>query len=392
MIGFYCHDAAGLCKVRGIKMIRVLHIYDSTVINAGINIEIMNWFRSVDRSECQFDFLSSWKREPNFDKEIERLGGNSYYISQNAGMGNLFKFILEVKSFMKKNASKYSIVHLHTGPLCFPYLYYARKYGIKVRIVHAHSLSSGNTWVTSARNNLLLLPMRHLATHFFACSKEAARQWFERRKISDYYVINNGISLNIYKESATDRKSVRAELGLSDYHEVILHISNMSIIKNIPFLIKVFEQVYRKRNNCRLLLVGKNELPQEAKQLIRKYGLEKKVINYGVADNVARIINGSDVCLMPSKAEGFGLVPIECQSCKKYVLISEGFPSVIDATPYVYRIPLDIERWVNKTCDILDYKVQVKDVNIGNLLNAFEIGEIAGRVLDQYKICVGERK
>ena len=167
-------------------MIKVLQIYDSTVVNAGVNIEIMNWYRNIDKKEFQFDFLSTWKRYPNFDEEIKKLGGKSMYISEAENLGNPFSFISNVKNFMKNKSKDYDIVHLHTGPLCYPYLFYAKKYGVNIRIVHAHSLSSGNSWLSSVRNDILLLPMKRLASHFFACSEEAAYHWFYKRNIDDF--------------------------------------------------------------------------------------------------------------------------------------------------------------------------------------------------------------
>lgn len=369
-------------------MIRVLQVYDSTVINAGINIEIMNWNRNIGREICQFDFLSSWKRAPNYDREIEELGGHSYYINEGETIDKPIKFIYEVKKFMKLNAYKYDIVHLHNAPLCYPYLYYAKKFGVKTRIVHAHSMSSGNTRLSSIRNNLLMLSMPHLATDFFACSEEAALQWFASRGINDFHIINNGIDLEHYRYSKSDRKSLRKELGFCDDDKVILHISDMSELKNVPFVIEIFKQINDIRDDCRLLLVGKNNLPDIIGGLIRKYKLQDRIINYGVTDNVARVINGSDLCIMPSKTEGFGLVPVECQSCKKNVLISDGFPKVIDATPFVYRLPLDLGKWVEKTEELLDKREIADSIDNDRQLEMVDIKKVTDNLMKKYMLYV----
>lgn len=365
-------------------MIRVLQVYDSTAINAGINIEIMNWNRNIRKEICRFDFLSSWKKTPNFDAEIEKLGGRSYYIEEGEGIGEPVKFINKVKKFMKLNARSYDIIHLHSGPLCYPYLYYAKKYGVKTRIVHAHSLSSGNTRLSSCRNNLLMLPMRRLATDFFACSGEAAQRWFVSRGIHDFCIMNNGIDLEKYRYSENDRESLRKELGFNDENRVILHVSNMSRLKNVPFVIEVFRRINGMRNDCRLLLAGKESLPDSIVSLIRKHGLEDRVVNYGVTNDVARVINGSDLCVMPSKTEGFGLVPVECQSCKKNVIISEGFPEVIDATPFVRRLPLDLNKWVEKSVELLD-KIKIPDsADNDRQLQMFDIKKVTDNLTEKY--------
>ncbi len=365
-------------------MIKVLQIYDSTVVNAGINIEIMNWYRNIDKKEFQFDFLSTWKRYPNFDEEIKKLGGNSMYISEAENLGNPLNFVSKVKSFMKDNSKDYNIIHLHTGPLCYPYLYYAKKYGVKSRIVHAHSLSSGNRWLSSVRNDILLFPMKRLASHFFACSEEAAYHWFTKRNIDEFFVINNGVPLERFKYSEQDRNAVRNEFNINSSQSIILHISNMSALKNIPFLFETFSRIKQKKKDCVLLLVGKKKLSDETLLLIDKYGLNDSVINYGITDNVARLISGSDLCLMPSKTEGFGLVPIECQSCRTPVIISDGFPEVVCATKYAKRLPLNVDIWTRNALEIF-CNHEKEDDDIDKALNAFDIREVTQRLQELYR-------
>lgn len=364
-------------------MIKVLQVYDSTITNAGINIEIMNINRHINHDLCIFDFLSSWKRTPNFDKEIVDLGGTSYYVTNETSIKNPIKFIFSVKRFMKQNAHKYDIIHLHTGQMCFPYLYYAKKYGIKRRFVHAHSVSFGNTRITSFRNSLLLAPMKKLATDYVACSEEAANTWFIRRGIKDYCIINNGVAIDKFQCSTKYREEFRQQFGIREEQQVIVHISNMSRLKNIPFLIDVFYKVNTLLKDSILVLVGKEEIPEEIKEQLVNFGLEKNVINYGITNDVSKVINGSDICLMPSIDEGFGLVPIECQCCETPVLISCGFPKIIDASEYAYRVPLDIDIWVNKTIEILKNNIDKSKFN-KNELELFNIKNVSEKLLMLY--------
>lgn len=363
-------------------MIRVLQVYDSTIKNAGINIEIMNIYRHINRELCRFDFLSSWKRTPNFDEEIVELGGSSYYVTDENIIKNPIRFISSVKNFMRQNAHKYDVIHLHAGQMCFPYLYYAKKYGIKRRIVHAHSVSFGNTRITSLRNSLLLSPMKATATDFIACSEEAADRWFLRRRISDYKILNNGIETGKFHYSVKDREEFRKQLNISEEQKVIVHISNMSKLKNISFLLNVFYRVHKVLKDSILVFVGREEFPDDIKEQIIDLGIEKSVINYGITNDVSKVINGSDICLMPSANEGFGLVPIECQCCEKPVLISYGFPRIIDASEYAYRIPLDIDIWTKKTQEILQNNIRNKSSE--KVLELFDIKEVSEKLLSYY--------
>lgn len=365
-------------------MVRVLQVYDNTGINAGINIEIMNIYRYIDHDQCTFDFLSSWKKTPNNDDEIKTLGGNSFYITTEDHLPNPIEFIRKVKRFMKCNAHKYDVLHLHAGQMCFPYLFYAKKYGIKKRIVHAHSYSYGNTRLSSMRNSLFLLPMKSLANTFIACSDEAAFNWFIKRKICNYKIITNGIETWRYTYSVDERNQLRSELGITAKTKLITHISNMSKLKNLPFLFRVYEKILSKSKDCILLLVGRDELPKEVKELMEISDFQDRIINYGITRDVSKVINGSDICLMPSINEGFGLVPIECQCCGCPVIISEGFPKIIEASDYAYRLPLNEDLWVKTVIEIINEEKEKN--NLRSDMNKFDIRQVCKKMLDCYLV------
>lgn len=62
------------------KPIRILHVVQRMEA-AGLQSFIMNIYRTIDRSQMQFDFLTHYKERQFYDDEIERLGGRIYRLS-----------------------------------------------------------------------------------------------------------------------------------------------------------------------------------------------------------------------------------------------------------------------------------------------------------------------
>lgn len=91
-------------------MIRVLHIFHN-MGNGGIENFVMNYYRNIDRTKIQFDFLTSVEEPGYFDEEILSLEGKVYRAFPKKK--NPLKNFLSIKNIVKEN--HYDIVHRHTG-------------------------------------------------------------------------------------------------------------------------------------------------------------------------------------------------------------------------------------------------------------------------------------
>lgn len=120
------------------KMIRVLHIFHE-MSNGGTGHFVMNYYRQMDRSKVQFDFLTSVDDSGYFDEEIRSLGGkifHAYPLKKNVG-----KNFRDIVRIIRENG--YAIVHRHTGSAFGYYeLYAAKKAGADRLIIHAHNTPS----------------------------------------------------------------------------------------------------------------------------------------------------------------------------------------------------------------------------------------------------------
>lgn len=361
---------------------KILQVYDHGAISCGVVSTIMEWNRQLKESGIVFDYLFGYQRTPSRDEEIRNLGGKVYYVQNDKNISNFIKFVSQVKAFMKEHSSEYDAIHLHTTTFCFPYLYYAKKYGIPIRIAHAHSISLGNTRVRSYRNIFLTFPLKFYANEFWACSESAAQAWFRRFGIKRYDVILNGIDIEQYKYNQEIRHKVRLKLGLSDERVAIVHISNMSAIKNIPFLIKTQKKIVQKNKKCILFLVGKDYLPCEIECLIHKEELDNYVVNLGVRTDIPELLQGMDICMMPSLNEGLGIVAVEAQAAGVATIVSDGFPDDIMVTDKIQKIEFDANLWADKAISLIGNRENETDNT--ELEEKFNSKRIAFKVKERY--------
>lgn len=361
---------------------RILQVYDHGAISCGVVSVIMTWNRQLAESDIVFDYLFSHQRIPSRDEEIRSLGGKVYYIQNDTSISNYVKFVSQVKEFMKGHSSEYDAIHLHTTTFCFPYLYYAKKYGIPIRIAHAHSISLGNTRLSGYRNIFMTFPLKFYANEFWACSESAAQAWFRRFGIKKYYVVLNGIDTEQYIYNPEIRNKVRMQLEMSNEQIAIVHISNMSAIKNIPFLIKTHKKIVQKNKKCILFLVGKDQLPNAIECLISKEELDNYVVNLGVRSDIPELLQGMDICMMPSVNEGLGIVAVEAQAAGVPTIVSDGFPDDVMVTRKIQKIEFDADLWADNAISLIGHRETETDNT--KLEEKFNSKRIAFKVKERY--------
>ncbi|MCC4213789.1 N-acetyl-alpha-D-glucosaminyl L-malate synthase BshA [Leeuwenhoekiella parthenopeia] len=138
--------------------------------------------------------------------------------------------------------------------------------------------------------------------------KEDTNRLFDiKRKIK---VIPNFIDLATVKNTFTD---CQRGLMASENERIITHISNMREVKCIPDVIRTFYAI-QKKIPSKLIMVGDGPERGPAEDLAAELGIAAKVVFLGNSNEVEKILCFSDLFLLPSKAESFGLAALEAMS------------------------------------------------------------------------------
>jgi N-acetyl-alpha-D-glucosaminyl L-malate synthase BshA len=143
----------------------------------------------------------------------------------------------------------------------------------------------------------------------------------------EIHVIPNFIELDkIRNESQIScHRSVMAKKE----ERIVTHISNFRKVKRIPDIIKIFYKIQEKIP-AKLMMVGDGPEKVKAEQLCKELGIEEKVIFFGNSSEIDQILSYSDLFLLPSETESFGLAALEAMAWSVPVISSNsgGLPEV----------------------------------------------------------------
>ncbi len=154
--------------------------------------------------------------------------------------------------------------------------------------------------------------------------KQRTLEFFDIKK--EIQVIPNFIDKRKYNTSFTD---CQRSLMANDDEKIITHISNFRKVKRIPDVIQIFHRI-QKVIPAKLIMVGEGPEKEGAEFLAEKLGIAEKVIFLGNSNEIDRILCFSDLFLLPSESESFGLAALEAMINRVPVISSNagGIPEV----------------------------------------------------------------
>ena len=186
-------------------MKRILYIL-SNEPTGGVGTVVLNYQRHFS-SNLKIDYLIyTERRETDFQNQIKKLGSRVYYLPEFK-IKNIFLLFCETEKFFRKYSNQYSIVHLHYAGIATLVFHYAKKYGIKNRIVHSHNTKLSDNPIKNIRNRLLCIGMKQVSTHFFACSLKAGNYLYGKSfcKKHSVYIMNNAVDVRQYSYNKMER-------------------------------------------------------------------------------------------------------------------------------------------------------------------------------------------
>ncbi len=296
-------------------MVRVLHVYPE-MKSAGTEMVIMNLYRNIDREKVQFDLLVM--REGESNAKFKALGARVHYLPKTKS------YEKDLVAFFSAHP-EYKIVHTHTHAEMGAVLKAAKKAGVPCRIAHSHNSRPDLPKIMKYYKMWTSRDIEASATHFVACSREAA-EWLFPRKHKRAVVWNNAIDLDAFKLSAEARERTRAELNIPSDAKVIAHVGRFAEQKNHAFLVKLLNELCQRDESIYATLVGGGPLFDE----IKAQAKSDRIMFLGQRSDVPSILTAADTFLFPSNYEGLGIVAVEAQASGLYCIASLGVPTAAD--------------------------------------------------------------
>lgn len=374
-------------KIKGDSMTEPIRVAQMmTDMNyGGVEMVVMNYYRHIDRTKVQFDFFALEGSAVPQREEIERLGGRVYIVPKYT---HLSAYEKEIIRLFKQN--QYKIVHSHMNTLSVFSLWGAKKAGIPNRIAHNHSTAGkGET-----KKNIIKYALRPFAkiypTKLCACSQYAG-EWLYGKN-TEFQVFNNAIDLSRYSYDPQKAATVRKELGLED-KLVVGHIGRFCYQKNHDFLIDIFNEIHKQRQEAVLLLIGEGELEQDIRNKVKKLGLTDSVRFMGKQKDTSKFYQAMNCFVLPSRYEGLPVVSIEAQAANLPCLISENVDHRCAMTSNVHFLSIQksADEWAK---EILKYAAQPhSDDSIEALTKAgYNIETEARKLEELYKNSINKQE
>ncbi|MDY4921345.1 MAG: glycosyltransferase family 1 protein [Phascolarctobacterium sp.] len=327
------------------KPIRVLQIM-GIVESGGVEAVIRNYYRNIDKSKVQFDFVMHRGGNPDYIADVKSMGARIYEITPYSK--NIFAFTYEIYNIVKNG--HYDIVHSNMNSLSgFP-LFAAWLAGARVRILHNHTTDTKAEGLRTYIKRILRPFARMFANQYWACSKLAGAWMYGKDAVESgkVTIINNAIDLSKFAFNQVTRDRLRNELDLEGKF-VLGHVGRFMKQKNHDFLIDIFAEVLKQKPEAVLLLVGEGPLKKEIEYKVARLGISEKVKFLGVRSDVADLYNAMDAFVLPSFYEGLPVVGVEVQANGLPFICSDQVTKEIMISENISLIPLSIgdKYWAN---------------------------------------------
>lgn len=328
-------------------MQRILHYVIGNMNRGGLENNLMEIYREINKEEFQFDFITHSKNN-YYEDEIKNLGGKLYAIPFKS---NKYSEALSRFKEILSEHEEYTIIHFHTSyAIILPEVYIAKNLGRKI-FVHAHA-SAGEGIKKKLVNFLLKKKLDKLTDKHIAVSKNAAKWQFSKKtfEIKNYIIINNSINTKLFRYNPELRETVRKSWDWQDKF-IVGTTGRLVPGKNIQFLIELMDTLELLIPNIKLIIVGDGSDRQKLEAIVHEKKLNS-VEFIGNTDRVYEFLNAFDVFCFPSLYEGLGLSVIEAESTGVPCLINKKLPNELNIVTDVYRLSLKHTIWVKKIQEI----------------------------------------
>jgi glycosyltransferase involved in cell wall biosynthesis len=354
---------------------RVLQIINSLAIGGAERL-VVDTIPLNDPS-IKTDVLLIKQTDSPFENELKEKNVDIFYLKRNAYNPLL---IYDIMKYMRK----YDLIHAHL----FPTLYWVGiakllSFRNKIKIVFTeHS-------TTNRRRSHFLLKwtdkfIYNIYDRLIAISPKVKEALSCYLKNDNIITINNGI--DIQKFNKVNIHDIKAELGL-DQVSLLTQVANFKKSKDQVTSIKSVKLI---PEDYHLILVGDGELRLECEVLAKKLGVSHRVHFLGKRSDISDILLLSDIVIVSSNWEGFGLAAVEGMAAQKPVIASnvDGLNDVVDGAGVLFERGNyeELSLIIRKLCEDKEYYTEIAE-KCYRRAHDYDINKMKKELIKAYSVC-----
>lgn len=275
---------------------------------------------------------------------------------------SMYKHPVLYRRFLKSVFSKdYDAVHFNLSSISTLTAFkYAKKCGVKKIIMHSHSsftdlASPVRRLVFSNLHKFLRVFANKYYSVKCACSAPAAEWMYGKKGAQNVIILNNAVDIDKFAYSKADAEEIRQKYGVKTKY-LIGHIGRFTVQKNHTFLIDIFSELCKIRNDCTLMLLGNGELLESIKNKVNELNLGESVIFVDFQEDIYKYYSAMDLLVLPSLFEGLPITLIEAQANGLCSLVSDTVTKECDLTGLTEFYPLSAggQKWAQRVGEMLE--------------------------------------
>lgn len=310
--------------------------YALTENQGGIENFIFNYFFWMKKENIHLTLFAMGSKAV-YEEEFQNMGAEIIHLPPKKNRLLFYKYMDN-----KVRSGNFDVVWFNDNNLCDIHLLKAaKKYNVPIRICHAHNSAMEKNKLKLFRHQWHSRSIEKYATDLWTCSDKAARwaygRLWESRNVKE---IPNAVDVEKFYYTEEKRACARRKLGVGD-QLAIGHVGRFCEAKNHKFLLDIYSYIVTLCPDSVLILIGQGELREMIEQDIMARGLVSKVKLLGQREDVAEIIQGFDVMVMPSLFEGFPVAVVEAQAAGVPCVLSDTVTRKVDISDTVVYISLE---------------------------------------------------
>lgn len=353
---------------------KILFVVKNMRLSNGVASYAMNYYRKLNGSDIQFDFLIISDVGSPYYSEIEESGNKVFFMPSYKK--EPFKIIPYLNRLFTNN--KYDVVHCNVMNSGSVILKIAKIHKVPVRILHSHATQTGDKKWKELRNKLFCAVSLKNANTYFSCSHLAGDYLFGK---DNYYLIPNAIDVDKYSYDQQKRNFLREE----EYCEkklIVTTVGRFTRQKNPIFIVDIVDELSKMGIEFTFWWFGNGELEPEVHKYAHEKGVDKYIKFWGANPKVMDYYSAADIFILPSLYEGLPVVGIEAQVAALPVLLADTITTETKISDSVRFLPIaSAKLWakyiaelrdcnretIAKTLNLSEYKIENQAKKLKNL-------------------------